>query len=620
MPDFRREGVKIWAEVFPPYWLEFELDTTDRNKRTCIVCLLEFTKDGAQPLSPAVISDRYKLHSLFSNRNDFGKLVLGHQIFRGNVSHDQLRNRLSQIITKVSHEWWGEGEEKSQDVKQERIATTEPVWDAEISPKLPTCGFTYDSTIGKWILTEACWLPTYITDDEDNIESDEAGNPLIDWRPWIIVHDGEKVDIVRYAKGKTGGYIFKKMAFPSMESHLLSKKATHELFRVEKFKEWLRTQLRDIDNNIEIIINRHSWIYDNAFKIFLKRWIEGTYFYDVFDAFPILNVFGSSETGKTRIGNICVAVCYHPMMELDITNAGIFRTKEEEKPTQIIDETEKLQDPRESTVKVFMSNARTLLNASYSKYGGTVSRYDEVDGKRVRRRFNIYSPTAVIGISGLEGVLESRSLPLNMRRVKPYRDFPKATPTQYTSLTDKLYQSRILFAHEVREMFEDIMLPEKVAGRQEELWRPIFVMTRLFGTPAEEELLAKAAVDWATTWTIKARNIPVVEILLNALDKLLNEKRDAYNRYRVSDLADEMSLVEGKEWTPKRAGNALSRVGIWRRKKIKGKTVFFCGFALLQDLKERYGLLEDIEAEVAPQIAKQVDLDTIDRDAEKIDN
>jgi len=434
--------------------------------------------------------------------------------------------------------------------KKKKEATYKLDLYAPIPEIMKPCGFFGDS------LTESVWLP--YRDSEDNVTM----------RPSLIIAErGKKHRITDFF----AGYHNVKGTFPAQDLRsLMSAKG------VQMLESRMDIEPQAVDKEIDEAFNKHLSMPE-AEKILCKRWIEGSFLYDVFDAYPLQNILGISESGKSRLCLLNLALCYHAEPLIDPTEAGIFRSKEEDRVSLIIDEAEYLNNPR------LYATLRILLNASYSKYSGYVTRYDEEDGKRIKRRFDLYSPMCISGIAGLEGVTLSRAFSIVMRRIK--KDFPKANPNDYRQHRDKLYVFRIRHAFEIHDLYQKTDISDIVSARFEELFKPLFVMTAFMGTKEEYEILKEWCSEYERNFRIEALNVAEEEQILVSITKL-----EPTEWYRLHDLAEKVSAEYNRKVTSKYVSNVLRRLGITKRKKVKGYTLFYCPQELLETCAGRIGL------------------------------
>lgn len=422
---------------------------------------------------------------------------------------------------------------------------------AEIPETLEPCSFTGT------ILTESCWLP--YRDKDGNIEV----RPSI-----ILVEKGKEPQILDFMKQDTV-----KGTFPARQlDSLMTPKAAKMIL------ENTPIDPHDIDKEIDQAIKKHLDVEEPE-SILIKRWCEGSFFYDCFDSFPLQNILGVSESGKSRLCLLNLSLCYHAEPVINVTEAGIFRSKEEDKVSLILDEAEYLND------KHMYATLRTLLNASYSKNSGFVTRYDEnSEGKRIKHRFNLYSPMCISGIGGLEGVTASRAFTVVMKRTD--RDFPKADARTYRNLRDKLYALRAKKAFEIHELYQKIDISDIVTARFEELFKPLFTLTKIFGTEKEYEILSKWVKNYAQNFRTEALNIAEEEMILVSLGKMKSVNMDWY---ALKDLADQVMREYGKPISSPQVSKILRRLGINQRKK--SDTIhFYAPEELIIECAKRIGI------------------------------
>jgi len=423
---------------------------------------------------------------------------------------------------------------------------------AEVPQTTKPCGFYGDK------LTEAVWLPY----------KDQNGNVTV--RPSLIIATkGKNYKIVDFWNGKHTV----KGTFPSRELQSLMQAQSVQLLESKA-----DINPKEIDDSLNNLFKKHLDM-PKAETILAKRWIEGTFFYDCFDAFPIESILGVSESGKSRLCLLNLALCYHAEGLIDPTEATIFRSKEEDKVSLIVDEAEYLNNPQ------LYHTLRILINASYSKYSGYVSRYDEVNGRRVKKRFDLYSPMCISGIGGLEGVTLSRAFRIVMRRVN--RDFPKVNPNSYPTLRNMLYTLRIRHAFKIRELYKKTDISNIVTARFEELFKPFFTLTEFMGTPEEHEILAEWCSEYQQNFRTEALNVAQEEMLLLCLTKIEPDQPDWYSLKKITYA---FNMEYSKQVSNRYVSNILHRLGIIKRKKLHGYTLIYAPDDLIKDAANRIGV------------------------------
>lgn len=429
---------------------------------------------------------------------------------------------------------------------------------APIPQTLKPCGFYGDT------LTEAVWLPYRDELKEVKIKPSiiMVKKELPKEKPFKIIDFWNEEHEV-------------KGTFPSQELQtLMNVKA------VQMLEHIANVEPHEVDQQIEEAFKKHLEM-PKAETILCKRWIEATYFYDIFDSFPIQSILGVSESGKSRLCLVNLALCYHAEGLIDPTEASIFRAKEEDRVSLIVDEAEYLNNPH------LYATLRILLNASYSKSSGYVTRYDEEDGKRVKKRFDLYSPMCIAGIAGLEGVTLSRAFRIVMRRIN--KDYPKAYTQNYQTLRDFLYVLRIRYCFKVSDVYKQIDISNIVTARFEELFKPIFAMTKFMGTQEECEILTEWAKDYQENFRAEALNVAEEELMLLSLSKTIEELGHP-DWYNLRDITKNFNVEHFKQVSPKYTSNVLYRLGLTKRKKLHGYTLIYAPADLVEEACKRIGV------------------------------
>jgi len=432
----------------------------------------------------------------------------------------------------------------------------------DIPPKVAPFGFYGD------LLTEGIWLPT------------EGNEGVIVPKPFVVAaKEGEPLRLVDFeSEGRVGGYELEG-TFPSVGSStaMMSKETLIML------RDGAIVDLKATDLELDALLRGHVFLKDPSVLVVVKRLIEGTFFYDVFDHFPIIFIFGVSESGKSRLLKCVMFAGYHGRPMVDPTEAAIFRTKEEERCTLCVDEAEQFTNPKHPSYQMII----TLLNASYSKYF-TVPRYEEVNKKRVRTDFSLYSPLAMSSTESLWGITLSRAIQLVSYRVQ--KDYPEPHPRTFKAVRDQMYYHRLTQAFAVKQAY-DRTNDVPVTARYSELFRPLFVLTRLFGQEGEWEALTQFARNYEDTMRIEAVNLTREEEVVAILLDFVGERTGELEEWRLVKDIVETAKGKGHELHSKSVSNVLTKLGMGKRKKLAKGNAFAYSPAQIRDVAGRLGLI-----------------------------
>jgi len=406
---------------------------------------------------------------------------------------NKLKDRILRICTEVYREWT-------------KISSSDPTglpdFDADLPVEIPLFGFKIlpDDTE---ILTEGFWamkdgspnLYVYLSKLSKNMQSD------------LIFKEEENFEILPFQENSIYMFDLAILPPPYTQEWLVSPK-TFKTIDDEINPEMGKELFQEIYN---ILIPKHIWMETQSERKVLAYWILASYFYDVFDAFPIGHGFGYYGSGKSRLAMLIVALAYHGQFAVNLSSSDLFRTKEEFKPTFVIDENEEnLRDA--ITIK------DDMINGSYVRGAGSVSRRREVEtpeGKiYVRDTFDLYSPTFFCSISPMR-TPASRSRVITFSMLKRDINVPIAERRRYKQFEAKMYEYRFKMWSSVRKIYNILNIegiPEytdeektiKAVGRDHELWLPIFTMMKIINRWDEDYNDVMEHLEWNKQYRLDA--------------------------------------------------------------------------------------------------------------------
>jgi len=327
----------------------------------------------------------------------------------------------------------------------------------------------------------------------------------------------------------------------------------------------------------------------------LSIWTIGTYLYQVFDAYPYIFLTGEKGSGKTKTHNVFNYLCFNAIASSDMSPAILFRTVESSGGTILIDEAEKIKDPKVS------QDFRLLLNAGYKK-GGMAHRAKPDTFEP--QSFNIYSPKAIANIKGLEDVLESRCVTIVMLRTRNKEISNRSINDRcedWFAIRDKLYRTSLDWFQEIRNIyFEKQKSIDFIYGRAAELWLPILSITELIDRfmpgiypVIKEYCLTKVKEqDYETdAWT---------EAVIRTVKYLINSGQVSFKIKTIKENIKLFLETEADEHMPTSQwiGYCLKRLGFGNsknRKKVGGNVVFTIELSEILDVMERLGIQDEEE-------------------------
>ena len=197
-----------------------------------------------------------------------------------------------------------------------------------------------------------------------------------------------------------------------------------------------------------------------------------SYVYPVFDAVPYLHLTGLPGSGKTHAARILAALSFNGHIEVDPTEASLFRTIESTRGLVVLDDQETGVTNRSHSQNPFM----TILKVGY-KRGGQVTRMERRGNDFTPLTFDVYCPKIITNVFGLEDILADRTIPILMRALPPNLDRSINTSPLRSSESQPLVDDLFLFAMlHTADIWALANEPSQHKSRTEEIFSPLFVL------------------------------------------------------------------------------------------------------------------------------------------------
>ncbi len=223
-------------------------------------------------------------------------------------------------------------------------------------------------------------------------------------------------------------------------------------------------------------------------------WDLSTYFFGLFPAFPYLELRGVKGAAKTKVmqQSACFSFNASPILSSP-SEASLFRTVHDQRPTLYLDEAENLF--RVVKGKVEHDGRVEVINSGYTAEG-RVPRVEKVGSKFVTMHYATYCPKMLASIGGLYGATESRAILHVMTRApdndkRGEREVDKADP-RFQRIRDQLFHFMLGRWKEVKAAYDALETGNGLKKRDLQLWRPLLAVARVIGSDVEQELLAVA--------------------------------------------------------------------------------------------------------------------------------
>jgi len=337
------------------------------------------------------------------------------------------------------------------------------------------------------------FIGTFLKRKVDNLKGGVRVGTKQKTFPVLIASDGEIIDVESTNFGEQYNIQFDTIPTPSSE--MMSK---WRLSHIGSFTEGKvdRVDKEELFKEIKEQFNQYLHFQNEGWYNIHTLWAMGTYFFQLFQYFPIFELRGISGTAKSKIMDISRFVSFNssPLL-VNPSASSIFRDTHELRYTKYVDEAERLFSNTEQEGII------ELLNSSYMK-GSVVSRVETIDKKFKTKNFQTYSPSMIASIKGLQGATEDRAL-IQITTRNPDRDnrgerIPNENEEIWSNLRNKSYLFQFQNHKEIKELYLKLR-EEGVEGlkkRQFHIWLPLLTLAKYI-----DETLYKLVLEFAQKQT-----------------------------------------------------------------------------------------------------------------------
>lgn len=293
----------------------------------------------------------------------------------------------------------------------------------------------------------------------------------------------------------------------------------------------------------------------------------GTYLHRDFDAYPYLAFTGSKASGKSKTGKLISNMAFNAVEAVTLTGGALYLEVEAHAATLLLDDREDLGGEEARAVDA-------MLNAGYKRGGCTIrGSWDTQQAKR----FGIYSPKIITTIKGLNDVLGSRCIIVEMQ---PSRDRAKRKRSEevgsshWAVVRDDLYTWALSEWQGVRLYYQRLE-PEPLGlgdltGRAWELWKPLLAIASYYEAAGVTDLV-KRLVAYATERYLVQQSDEADTKEGQVLAYLLAHAGSSdHVRVTPKHLSEQMLEEVGEKISPRSVGWMMKRLGF---QKFKDDTV-----------------------------------------------
>jgi hypothetical protein len=249
----------------------------------------------------------------------------------------------------------------------------------------------------------------------------------------------------------------------------------------------------DLYHRLERVYIERIWFAESGNYMILALYTMLSYVFPVFDAVPYLHFTGLAGSGKTHAARLLATLSFNGHVEVDPTEASLFRTIEATRGLVVLDDQETGVTNRSHSENPFM----TILKTGY-KRGARVTRMERRGNEFVPLTFDVYGPKVITNVFGLEDILADRVIPILMREILPNLQSSINTTPLRNDEAQPLIDDLMLFT-----MFHTPAIAEMARAhtshktRSEEIFWPLYILAEYTDSHAPDgagrSLLAEIA-------------------------------------------------------------------------------------------------------------------------------
>lgn len=322
-----------------------------------------------------------------------------------------------------------------------------------------------------------------------------------------------------------------------------------------------------IFEDLKATYKRFCFFENEAWYSIHAVWDMGTYFFKLFDYYPILELRGQMATGKTKIMAISRLYTFNPTQEMtNPSEATLFR---EGGKTQYLDEGEKIFYKNPKSGQMEGDTRAEIINSGFKRSGSVPRQEKSPDGKFRTINYSTYSPRMIASINGLFGATEDRSI-IHTTTPAPKSDKraelePNEEDASYNKTICALHVALLENWPEIEYGYQNFQNTTKLKQRELNIWKPLLVLARLI----DQDLYTRISEFAETLASVKKLNrldensldFWVIKLALNQLEEQgaplvlkdiplgLPEQYAQYKPKTISRILERLGLYELKHRT-----------------------------------------------------------------------
>lgn len=322
-----------------------------------------------------------------------------------------------------------------------------------------------------------------------------------------------------------------------------------------------------------------SELPSNAHYYFVAAWVLHTYILEQVHYSPIICFFAIPERGKSRTGKGIINIAYRGIHVESLRDAYIVRVAKNFCSSLFF-------DVKDISKKAKEAGSEDILLLRFEK-GAKVPRviYPELGDFRDIAYFNVFGPTIIATNEGMDEILETRAVTINMpETTKKFEN--DITPETSLQLKEELLVFRARhFGHKLPD------IPKPANGRLGDILKPILQIIRLVRPDLEQEIMVLVGEFTKKRLEEKAETIEaqILKAILALVDKVTNRGLailEITNQCN-SEIADDRFKI-----TTQKVGRRLKAMGFDKCKTSGGASAIIYDPKVIDQLKAKFGIVD----------------------------
>jgi hypothetical protein len=268
---------------------------------------------------------------------------------------------------------------------------------------------------------------------------------------------------------------------------------------VERTEPFQASSTKGSDSDTETIVRTGDWrdeclrgallvaMHESLYRDYLifpsaglplviALWGIGTYVFNAFDTYPYLIISSPAKRcAKTRLAELLEKFSARGFLNVNISEAALFRKIARDKPTLILDEAETLNAKSSDRAQYLLS----ILQAGFRK-GGRVTRC--VGHDHDLEEFDVFCPKVIAAIGHLPDTLRDRAIVIPMRRKLKTEKTERYRFRKVAELAAGAASSAAVWAEKHRQSVEEAYVKfdlDFLEDREADIWEPIFAIASI---------------------------------------------------------------------------------------------------------------------------------------------